>query len=1033
MAQYFIKHPLQAVVGAILLTLLGILAAVQLPVEEYPNMNQPTVNVTTEYPGADAQVLQDTVAKIIEDEIRGIEGIDSLSSYSDSSGSYQLSITFDYGIAGDIATVNVQNRLQTILSRLPQEVQESGIQVSRSTKDTIFVMALCSPNGTYDSVYLQNYAKAYFLDQIKRVSGVGSVDEYSEDYAMRIWLQPDKLAVRGLAVNDVTGAIKEQNSRPAVGSLGKSPSPSIQEKQLIGRVMNTKQTPEDFAKIVLKSENGAITRLSDVARISEGAKDTRYLSFVDGKPAAAYGISLADNANALESITKVREILDTAKQSFPPDMELKIVVDRTKYISESMHEVSYTFIEALIMVMIIMYIFLQNRGATIISILTIPVSLIATFIAFRLLGFTLNLLTLFALILAIGLVVDDAIVVVESVMQEQERGEQDIKKATMAALGIVQKPVIAIAFVLLAVFLPVAFFEGMTGILYRQFALTIAVSMGISAIVALSLTPALCVLILPSLSVQQDNNRLLSRFQSFFRSCQQRYLKGLGWCIRRTGVILAGLAVLTALIVVVYRLLPTEFIPGEDQGYYMVGVNLPEGTSMNRTADSLNRLTEALLQNDALANVVGVTGADLLSDTTKSSAGIMFVAMKDWDERRELGANTEDIVASANEAVQQSIPEAHGLVVAPFISRDISLQVMDITGHTDQELSDLALALYREAKSREELDEVDIGFSINTPYIDFTVNEDRAKELNVNLADIYSTLEVLLGGQEVNDFNRYGQVYKTVLQADQGYRATETDLRYLYVRSADGVMVPINSLVQSNKGVGPAYISRYNGVRSFQVTVTAADGYSSGEAMEAIEEAANKVVGTGYRLAWSKDSQQEKRAQQDVVYILALGILFVFLCLVALYESWSLPVAVLLSVPLGIGGALLGMVLTDIPVSIFVQIGILLMVGLTVKNAILIVEYAKERVDNGMTPLRAVMVAAKLRFRPIIMTSFAFVVGCLPLAFADGAGSVSRCSMGVAVVSGMTVGTVLGVFVIPLLFILISRTYEGNRQGKAAE
>ena len=328
---------------------------------------------------------------------------------------------------------------------------------------------------------------------------------------------------------------------------------------------------------------------------------------------------------------------------------------------------------------------------------------------------------------------------------------------------------------------------------------------------------------------------------------------------------------------------------------------------------------------------------------------------------------------------------------------------------------------------------MDIGFSINTPYIDFTVNEDRAKELNVNLADIYSTLEVLLGGQEVNDFNRYGQVYKTVLQADQGYRATETDLRYLYVRSADGVMVPINSLVQSNKGVGPAYISRYNGVRSFQVTVTAADGYSSGEAMEAVEEAANKVVGTGYRLAWSKDSQQEKRAQQDVVYILALGILFVFLCLVALYESWSLPVAVLLSVPLGIGGALLGMVLTDIPVSIFVQIGILLMVGLTVKNAILIVEYAKERVDNGMTPLRAVMVAAKLRFRPIIMTSFAFVVGCLPLAFADGAGSVSRCSMGVAVVSGMTVGTVLGVFVIPLLFILISRTYEGNRQGKAAE
>ena len=1026
MAQYFIRHPLQAVVGAILLTLLGILAVIRLPIEEYPNMNQPTVNVTAEYPGADSQVLQDTVAKLIENEIRGIEGIDSLSSYSDSSGSYQLNVVFDYGINGDIATVNVQNRLQTVLPQLPESVQSQGLQVSRSTKDTIFVMALCSPNGTYDSVYLQNYAKTYFLDQIKRVSGVGGVDEYSEDYAMRIWLQPDKMVARDLTVNDISAAIEEQNSRPAVGSLGKFPVTDVQEKQLIGRVMNSKKTPADFEKIVLQSDKGGITRLGDVARISEGPRDTRYLSFVNGQPAAAYGITLADNANALETIQKVREILEQAEGAFPPDMECKIVVDRSKYISESMREVSYTFFEALFLVMIIMFLFLQNRGATIISILTIPVSLITTFIAFKLLGFTLNLLTLFALILAIGLVVDDAIVVVECVMQERERGVKDIKEATRVAMGVVQKPVIAIAFVLLAVFLPVAFFEGMTGILYRQFALTIAVSMGISAVVALSLTPALCVLILPIWNDKVETSKILALFQKYFRICQHKYLKALGWCIRRTKQVLAGLAIMTLATVLCYRWLPTEFIPGEDQGYYMVGLNLTEGTSMNRTSDSIKRLTDAMLQYEALDSIVGVTGADLISDTTKSNSGIMFVALKDWTERRALGIDTGDILDAANKAIKSAVPEANGLVVAPFLSRDISMQIMDVSGHTDEELNDLATSLYMEAKKHEELEEVEIGFSINTPYVDFTVNEDRAKELKVNINDIYTTMEAMFGGEEVNDFNRFGQVYKTVIQADLGYRETEEDLRYLFVRSQDGEMVPISSLVRCTKGVGPAYISRYNGIRSMQVTVTAADGYSSSEAMNALEESANKVIGTGFRLAWSKDSQQEKKAQSEVIYILALGILFVFLCLVALYESWSLPVAVLLSVPLGIGGTLLGMVTADMPVSIFVQIGILLIVGLTVKNAILIVEYAKTRVDSGMTPLRGVMVAAKLRFRPIIMTSFAFVVGCLPLAFADGAGSVSRCSMGVAVVGGMTVGTILGVFVIPLLFMMVSSIYKGK-------
>lgn len=1021
MAQYFIRHPLQAVVGAILLTLLGIMAAVRLPIEEYPNMKQPTVTVTTEYLGADAQVLQDTVAKIIENEIRGIEGIDSLSSVADASGSYKLIVTFNYGINGDIAAVNVQNRLAEITSQLPQEVQNYGIQVSRNTDDMAFAMALYSPNGTYDSVYLQNYAKVYFLDRIKRVSGVGGVEEYTEDYSMRIWLHPDRLATMKLTVNDVTEAIKDQNSRPAVGSLGKLPTESVQEKQLIGRVTNRKETPADFGKMILQADNKAFIRLNDVARIDVGPRDTRYLSYADGLEAAGYSITLADNANALETISQVRQILAEAEKEFPPDMKCKIVVDRTRYISEAMQEVSYTFWEALILVMFIMYLFLQNPGATIISLLAVPVSLVATFMAFQVMGFSINLLTLFALILAIGLVVDDAIVVVESVMRVKSDGISDVKEATKAAMGSVQKPIVAIGFVLAAVFVPVAFFDGMTGILYRQFALTIAVSMGISALVALSLTPALCVLILPLFKEKQSSWNVLGRFQQIFAAFQRQYMKGLGWCFRHSIRIFVAMALFTVGSAAVYRMLPTEFIPGEDQGYFMLGINLMEGTSMNRTAEALLRLTSALKENEALDSVIGIAGAELLSDTTQSNAGIMFVSMKDWEQRRAMGVSVDDIAESVDKSIEEAVPEGHGFFVAPFIAKNISLQIMDVTGHKDQELNDLVSALRQAVQDREELEEVEIGYSTLYPYLDYTVNEELAAEAGVTLDDIYTTLRVVFGGEEINDFTSYGQVYKTVLQADTGYRENEEDLRFLYVRGADNQMVPISSLVQHKRSVGPAFINRYNGVRSIQLDVYPAMGYSSGEAMEAIEETVNTVIGDGFRLAWSKDSLQEKRAQSDALYILALSFIFVFLCLVALYESWSLPFAVLLSAPLGIGGALLGVLLVGIPMSIFVQIGILLIIGLTAKNAILIVEFAKDHIENGATPLLAVMRAAKLRFRPIIMTSFAFIVGCLPLALATGAGSAARVSMGVAVVVGMTVAVVFGVFLIPLLFLGMSK------------
>lgn len=1019
MAQYFIKHPLRAVVVAIFLTALGLIAAFSLPVEEYPNMNQPTVTVSTDYTGADANVLQDTVAKIIEDEIRGIDGIESLSSISDSSGSYQLTVTFDYGIDGDIAAVNIQNRLSSIMSSLPQEVQKNGVQVSRNTKDMIFAMALYSPNGTYDSVYLQNYAKAHFLDRIKRVSGVGSVEEYTDNYSMRIWLRPDKLAAYGLAINDVTDAINEQNVRPAVGSLGKMPVVSSEEKQIIGRVTNRKETSEDFENIILKSDNAGFIRLKDVANIKEGAKDTRYMSLFDGKEsAAAYSVTLSDNANALTTIHKIKEILKEAEEIFPPDMECRIAVDRTQYIGEAMGEVSHTFLIALILVALVMFFFLNDAKATFIAVLTVPVSLFATFIAFNFLGFTINLLTLFAMILSIGLVVDDAIVVIESVERERERGKNTIE-ATQAAMKNVEKPIVAIAAILAAVFLPVAFFEGITGILYKQFALTIAVSMGISAFVALSFTPALCVLLFSSTNYLQNNGWSKS-FQKIISGIEQKYINFLNKCLIYARFAVLFLFMIVGLTVLLYKYLPTEFIPGEDQGYFMLGLNLPEGASMNRTLESVKRVSNALRDYEAIEGNLAIVGADLLLDTTKSDSAIFFVALKDWSERNDMGINAEDISDWVTERLKKVAPEARSLIIAPFISKEISLHILDITQHKDEELNILTANLRQALAAREELNEFEVNFNINAPYMNFTVNEERAKELNVNITDIYSAMRICFGGEEVNDFVRFAQVYKTVLQADAAYRREAADLRYIFVRNSDGKMIPLSALVTAKLSEGPTFITRYDGARSIQVNVTAADGFSSGEAMNAVRETITPLLTSQYRLVWSNDSLQEKRAQDEVLKILALSFAFVFLCLAALYENWSLPLAVILSTPPGILGALISMNALDLPVSIFVQIGILLIVGLTAKNAILIIEFAKNETEKGESPLNATLTAASLRFRPIIMTSIAFIIGCIPLALTEGAGSMARNSMGIAVVGGMSLATIIGIFLTPALYLLIA-------------
>lgn len=1037
LAQYFICHPLQAIVLAVLLTLFGLVAAFRLPIAEYPSIMPPTVSVSTTYHGADAAVVQDTVASIIEEEIRGIDGLRSMTSNSDAAGNYTLTIEFSPGIDGEIATASVQNKVATVLPSLPQSVQNYGVTTSRSMPGMVFAMSLCSPHGTYDSIFLQDYAKTYFLDRIKRIPGVGNVDEYAEDYAMRIWLQPDKLATKNLVIADVLSAVQEQNTQPAAGALGKMPAAKDQEHQLVGRVKNKRQTPADFGNIILpSSQHNELIRLQDVATVTEGRRDTRYVSYQDGLEAASFSISLTDNANALETIGEVKKVLAEAQQMFPPDMEYRIVVDQTNFIQETMSEVGYTFGEALLLVALIVYLFLGNNRATLITLLTVPVSLIATFFFFYLLGFSLNILTLFALILAIGLVVDDAIVIIESVSRHLERG-LPVKVAASAAMNEVQAPILAIAFVLAAVFVPVAFLPGMTGTLYRQFALTLVVSMGISAFAALSLTPALCVLLLRKQDHLARKNWLLTHFARLLQRVERCYRHHLGHCLRRIRLALVLLALLTIGTVSLYLLLPQEFLPEEDQGYVVAGLKLPAGTSLNRTAESLNRLSEKIQAHPAVKAVIGIGGADLLSDNTCSDSGILFIALNDWSERHDDGQSADDFLEWLDSEAKQTVPEAAVMGTNPPAISELgmtgsySMHLLDLAGHSEPELSATVAKIIATAQKHPEIGEIETDLSLNTPYADFTVDEDKAKLLGVDLTDIYSALQVNFGGEEVNDIVRHGQVYKVVVQAAVPFRQGMEALRFLRVRSSDGTMIPLDTLVKAERSAGPANITRYNGVRSVHFELIAGDGYSAGEAMDAMEQVVHEAAPQGFQLAWTGTSRHAKEAQNDAAMLLLLSLVFVFLCLAFIYESWRLPWAVLLSLPIGIGGALLSEVIAQQPGSLYMQIGMLLVVALAAKNAILIVEFAKQRQTQGTSVLRSAVTAAKLRLRPILMTSVAFIAGCLPLALSTGAGSGARSNMGIAVVGGMTVATLLGIFIIPMLYIVVAP--KGKQQAADKE
>ena len=1055
MARFFIHRPVFAIVISLMIVIIGTIAALQLPIDQYPQISPPTVNVSTIYTGANANVVNDTVAQVIEQQVNGTEGMTYMSSSSDSTGTYSLTVRFGLDTNADMDAVNVQNKVALANSTLPSDVLTAGVTTEKSSPSMALVVSIVSPNGTYEPEFLKNYSDIYLIDAIKRVPGVGKVQVFGSDYSMRVWVNPDKLAQRGLTMADVTQAIQQQNIQAPAGVIGQMPAPDTQEKQYTGTVQGRLVTPEEFGEIVLKSAgNGAYTRLKDVARIETGEKSSSVISKYNNQQSIGFAVQLTSDANAMDCVSQVQELLKDASKSFPSDMEYHEVVNNTNFIRASLNEVVHTFFEALALVVIIVFLFLQTWRATLIPLLAVPVSLVGTFGAFIVLGFSINTLTLFAMVLAIGLVVDDAIVVIENVEEHMESEGLGPIEATEVAMDEVQGPVVAIAFVLAAVFVPVAFLGGTTGVLYRQFALTIAISMALSAFIALTLTPALCGMLLKKKDKNEAKGplgRFFDAFNAWFDRTRERYTGKVGWCISHMKLAIVFLLIICGLTGLLFKILPSTFVPDEDQGYFVAAVMLPEGTSLNHTRDTVDAYATDLQKIPGVKGVMHMSGYDVLSSSNKSNMGTLFISLDDWADRKEFDKQIDQIVNQANVLGYMNHPEA---TIFGFLPPSLpglgmvggwTMELQDMGGHSDEELNEVTEKIIAAANQRPELAAVRTTYAINSPTYQFELDRNQVTNLGVNLSDVFTALQVNFGGYQVNDFNRFGRSYKVMLQSDAQYRNEAETLNFVFVRSDLGTMVPLSALVTPKLGTAPSVITRFNGTRSVSIQGEAGEGYSSGQAMAAIEEVVQQVAPNGYHVEWSGMSREEKQASGSTGQVMLLSLVFVFLSLAALYESWSVPYSVLMTIPIGVFGALFsefamsiveasaGHPNAGLQNSVYMQIGIIMLMGLAAKNAILIVEFAKMRRDKGMDAVKAALESANLRLRPIIMTSLAFIIGCIPLAIATGAGAASRNGMGVAVVGGMLFATSLGIFLIPVFYVMVEKIAEKLKPSKKSE
>jgi multidrug efflux pump len=1040
-AETFIRRPVTAIVISIVIVLVGLIALNTLPIAQYPDITPPTVNISSIFTGADARTVEQTTTTPIETQVNGTPGMSYMFSNSTSSGQSTISVVFDVGTDVNIASLDVQNRVSVALPSLPDAVKRLGITVRKRNPSIMVALAFYSPNGTHDSKFIGNYVNIYMKDALQRVKGVGDIVSRADDFGMRVWLNPEKMAALDITPGDVISALNEQNLQLAAGTIGGNPQPAQQSFEY-SILTNSRINNEDqFRDIVVRTvpSTGSIVYLRDIARIELGKFDYGSNALINGKPAAFVLLYQAPGANALETYNGVNKALAELRKTFPKDIDYLVPLETVTVVKASISEVLITLLEALTLVVIVVYLFLQNWRATLIPVLAIPVSLIGTFIFFVPLGFTINTLTMFAFVLAIGIVVDDAIVVVEAVQHNIDHEKLSPKQATRKAMKDISGPVIAIALILAAVFVPVGFVPGIVGRLYQQFAITIAVSVLISAFVALSLTPALCSIMLKPSKNENARKNLLEKFFSGFNNRFSKitasYTRGVVKWIRYTPYVLIMLVVLFFGLFFLFKNKSSGFIPTEDEGRLFVTYEMPEATSTNRSIAMLKEIMSRVQSIPEINVVGGLAGFNILSFSSKSNVGTMFVSLKPWDDRK----GEEHHVQSVIRRIQQltaSIKEARILAISPPAipglgqTSGFTFELQQTTS-TDsiQKFEQVARKFLAALNQRPEIGAAFTFFNARTPGYQVDVDREKAKQLGVSLSEVYTTMSSFLGSSYVNDFNLYGRNFRVMAQADSSYRSSLDNLEKYYVRNSQGNMIPLSALTTNKLIENPTLISHYNVYRSIEINGNARPGFSSGDAITALRETAAKNLPTGYSYEFSGMSSEEIKSGDKAATIFAISVIFVFLFLAALYESWSVPFSVLFAVPIGVFGSILTLtLLPNLTNNIYAQIGLITLIGLAAKNAILIVEYAKERVDTGLDLLQATIAAVSLRLRPIVMTSLAFMFGVLPLAFASGAAAESRKTIGWTVFGGMFAATTLAIFVVPVLFVLITRLSYGKEK-----
>jgi HAE1 family hydrophobic/amphiphilic exporter-1 len=1029
MAKFFIGRPIVAIVISIVTVIAGLVAMAKLPVAQLPDIVPPQINVSATYTGADAVTIEQSVATPLEQQMNGVDNMLYMMSTNANDGTMTLKVTYDVGTNVDIDQVNTQNRVSQASPNLPTSVNQYGVTVKKLMGLPLLVLSVYSPNGTYNGQFLGNYATININDALLRVPGVGQVTNFgAADYAMRIWVKPDQLTKLGLTVTDLTNAVQQQSAVNPAGQIGAEPAPKGQQFTYAVRAPGRLVNPEDFGKIIVRQNpDGSTVRLKDVSRIELGSLIYQQIGRYNGKPSVIIAVYQAPGSNALAVAKQVKEQMEDLKSRFPNDLEYVVAMDTTLPITEGMKEILTTLGEALVLVIIVVFLFLQNWRATLIPLLAVPVSLIGTFAVFPMLGFSINTLSLFGLILAIGLVVDDAIVVVEAVEHHIEHGLSP-KDATHKAMEEVSGPVVGIALVLSAVFVPMAALGGIKGLLNQQFAITIAISVLISAFNALTLSPALSALLLrPRTKTRGPVGKFFDLFNRGFEKMTGGYVSWSHVLIRRWVLALLSLVVISVVAVGMGKSLPTSFIPEEDQGYAFLQIQLPDAASLQRTDAVMRKIDDMLAHLHGVKSFSGISGFSLLSNTSASYSGFYFLQLEPWEERKTEELSANGLMRSLNQKLRAEIPEAIAFAFGPpaipglGTAGGFTLMLQDRSGGSVQQLSDALDKLTQAARKRPEIASLVSTFRPSVPQLFVDIDQDRVLKQGMQFGEVYQTLQAFLGGAYVNQFNRFGRQWKVYLQAEPEYRTSADKVNSFYVRNSKDEMTPLASMVTIKRVSGPEYTNRFNLFRSIQINGTPSPGYSSGQAMTAMEQVAKEVLPAGFGYAWSDMSFQEKKAEGGQAMVFGMSFLFVFLILAALYESWSLPFSVLLSVPVAVLGAYGGLLLRRFDNNVFAQIGLVMLIGLTAKNAILIVEFAILEHSKGKELVQAALEGARLRLRPILMTSFAFILGCVPLWTAKGAGAIGRKVLGSSVVAGMSAATVLGVFLVPVLFVVVER------------